>query len=61
MHHELIHDALQEEEARAMVIEVDPEQSREEEEYYAWTSKKTTGMGTMMKTKKKNWEGRHHP
>jgi hypothetical protein len=34
MHHKLPHDALQEEEARAVVIEVDPELSEEEEEYY---------------------------
>jgi hypothetical protein len=45
MHHELTHDALQEEEARAVVIEVDPEQSREEEEYYAADFEEDYGHG----------------
>jgi hypothetical protein len=35
MHHELLHDGLQEEEVRALVTEVDPEASEEEDEYYA--------------------------
>jgi hypothetical protein len=35
MHHKLLHDALQEEEVRAIVIEVEPELDEEEEEYYA--------------------------
>jgi hypothetical protein len=35
MHHKLLHDALQEREARSMVVEVDPEPSEEVEEYYA--------------------------
>jgi hypothetical protein len=35
LHHELLHDALQEEEFRAVVIEKEPEASEEEEEGYA--------------------------
>jgi hypothetical protein len=35
MHHKLLHDALQEEEARAVVIEVEPEPSEDKEEFYA--------------------------
>jgi hypothetical protein len=35
MHHELLHNALQEEEARAVVIEIDPEAREEEGENYA--------------------------
>jgi hypothetical protein len=35
MHHELLHDALQKEEIRAVVIEVEPEVREYEEEHYA--------------------------
>jgi hypothetical protein len=35
MHHRLLHDALQEEEVRAIVIKVEPELDEEEEEYNA--------------------------
>jgi hypothetical protein len=37
MHHELLHDMLQEEEARALVIKINPDGSDEEgEEEYAY-------------------------
>jgi hypothetical protein len=35
MHHELLHDALQEKKVRTVVIEIEPKASKEEEEYYA--------------------------
>ncbi len=37
MHHRLLHDALQREEIRAMVVEVvpEPEEPKEDEEFYA--------------------------
>jgi hypothetical protein len=45
MHHELLQDALQEEEARAVVIEVEPEPSKEEEEFYAADFEDDYGQG----------------
>jgi hypothetical protein len=35
MHHKQLHDALQEEEVRPIVIKVEPELDEEEEEFYA--------------------------
>jgi hypothetical protein len=45
MHHELLQDALQEEEARAVVIEVEPDPSKEEEEFYAADFEEDYGQG----------------
>jgi hypothetical protein len=45
MHRKLLHDALQEEETRAMVVEADPEASEEVEENYAADFEEDYGQG----------------